>query len=68
MVDLRKCKFRERFKSWQLWVACAALIIYVVKTIFKVDISEELNGLLDVLCPILIAFGIINDPNSSKIL
>ena len=54
--------FLERFKSWALWVAIAALIVFCVKEFGGVDISETMNGLLDVLLPILVAFGIVNNP------
>lgn len=53
---------QNRLKSWALWLAVAALIVYVVKMIWKTDISEPVNGLLDVLLPVLVAFGIVNNP------
>ena len=31
---------------------------------FGVDISETVNGLLNVLCPVLVALGIINNPTN----
>ena len=55
-------KFLERFKSWALWVSIAALIVFCVKEFGGVDISETVSGLLDVLLPILVAFGIVNNP------
>lgn len=54
--------FLERFKSWALWVAIAALVVFCVKEFYGVDISETVNGLLDVLLPVLVAFGIVNNP------
>ena len=54
--------FLERFKSWALWVAIAALIVFCVKEFGGIDISETVNGLLDVLLPVLVAFGIVNNP------
>lgn len=54
--------FLERFKSWALWVSIAALIVFCVKEFAGVDISETVNGLLDVLLPVLVAFGIVNNP------
>ena len=54
--------FMERFKSWALWVAIAALIVFCVKEFAGIDISETVNGLLDVLLPVLVAFGIVNNP------
>lgn len=56
----------SRFKSWAVWLSLGALIIYIVKTFAGVDISAEVNGLLDVLCPVLVAFGIINNPTDKS--
>ena len=53
---------QNRFKSWALWVAVGALVIFCAKEFFGVDISETVNGLLNVLCPVLVALGIINNP------
>ena len=55
-------KWYERFRSWALWLALAALIVYIVKTIWHIDIAEWMDGLLNVLCPVLTAFGILNNP------
>lgn len=54
--------FLNRFKSWAVWVSLGALIVFCVKEFGGVDISETVNGLLDVLLPILVAFGIVNNP------
>lgn len=54
--------FLERFKSWALWLAIGALIVFCVKEFAGVDISSTVNGLLDVLLPVLVAFGIVNNP------
>lgn len=59
-------EFLNRFKSWALWLSFGALIIYIAKTFYNIDISTEVNGLLDVLLPFLVAFGIINNPTDSK--
>lgn len=58
--------FLSRFKSWALWVSLAALIVFCVKEFAGVDISETVNGLLDVLLPILVAFGIVNNPTDRQ--
>ena len=55
---------KEKMKSWALWVSLAALVVFCVKTFVGVDISETMSGLLDVLLPVLVGFGIINNPNS----
>lgn len=57
-------ELKEKLKSWPLWLAIAALIVFCVKTFVGVDISETMNGLLNVLLPVLIAFGVVNNPNS----
>ena len=41
----------ERFKSWALWTSIAALVVFCVKEFAGVDISETVNGLLNVLLP-----------------
>lgn len=58
--------FASRFKSWALWVAVAALVVFCVKEFVGVDISETVDGLLNVLLPVLVAFGIVNNPTDSK--
>ncbi len=55
---------KEKMKSWALWVSLAALVVFCVKEFAGVDVSETVNGLLDVLLPVLVGFGIINNPNS----
>lgn len=52
----------SRFKSWAVWVSFGALIVFCTKEFVGVDISETVNGLLDVLLPLLVAFGIVNNP------
>ena len=55
---------REKFKSWALWVSVGALIVFLVKQFSGVDISEQVDGFLNVLLPVVVAFGIVNNPNS----
>lgn len=57
---------QNRFKSWALWLSVAALVVYVVKEFCGVDISDTVNGLLDVLLPVLVAFGIVNNPTDKS--
>lgn len=52
----------ERFKSWELWTSIAALVVFCVREFAGVDISGTVEGLLDALLPVLIAFGIVNNP------
>ena len=51
-----------RFKSWALWLAIGALVVFCVKEFTGVDISETVDGLLNALLPVLIAFGVVNNP------
>ena len=55
---------QNRLKSWALWTALAALAVFCVKEFAGVDIQHTVNGLLDALLPVLVGFGIINDPTS----
>lgn len=54
----------NRLKSWALWLAIAALIIFLVKEFAGLDISEQVNGFLNVLLPVLVGFGIVNNPTN----
>lgn len=53
---------QNRFRSWALWTSVAALVVFCVKTFAGIDISDKMNEFLDVLLPVLIAFGILNNP------
>lgn len=57
---------QNRFKSWALWTSIAALIVFCAKEFAHIDISETVNGLLDVLLPVLVAFGIVNNPTDKQ--
>ena len=59
-------EFFGRFKSWALWLALGALAVFCVKEFAGIDISKTVNGLLDALLPVLVAFGIVNNPTDSK--
>lgn len=63
---MTKEELQNRFKSWALWTAIAALVVFCVKQFAGLDISETVNGLLDVLLPVLVAFGIVNNPTDKK--
>ena len=54
--------FVERFKSWAVWLSIGALIVFCAKEFGGIDISGTVDGLLDVLLPLLVAFGIVNNP------
>ena len=59
-------EFLNRFKSWAVWLSIGALIVFCVKEFAGVDISESVNGLLNYLLPVLIAFGIVNNPTDKS--
>ena len=58
--------FLNRFKSWALWLSIGALVVFCVKEFCGIDISGTVDGLLDVLLPVLVAFGIVNNPTDKK--
>ena len=58
--------FLSRFKSWALWLSVAALIVFCVKEFVGVDISSTVDGLLNVLLPVLVGFGIVNNPTDKS--
>ena len=56
----------SRFRSWAVWVSIGALVVFCTKEFVGIDISETVNGLLDVLLPLLVAFGIVNNPTDKN--
>ena len=56
---------QNRLKSWALWTSIAALVVFCVKQFAGLDIGETVNGLLDVLLPVLVGFGIVNNPTDA---
>lgn len=58
--------FLSRFKSWAVWLSIGALAVFCAKEFGGIDISGTVDGLLDVLLPLLVAFGIVNNPTDSK--
>ena len=56
----------NRFKSWAVWVSIGALIVFCAKEFVGVDISETVDGLLNVMLPVLVAFGIVNNPTDRE--
>lgn len=57
---------QNRFKSWALWTSVAALIVFCVRQFAGIDIEPTVDGLLDVLLPVLVAFGIVNNPTDKS--
>lgn len=56
----------SRFRSWAVWMSVGALVVFCAKEFGGIDISGTVDGLLDVLLPLLVAFGIVNNPTDSK--
>lgn len=52
----------SRFRSWAVWVSLGALLVFCAKEFAGIDISQTVDGLLNVLLPLLVAFGIVNNP------
>lgn len=57
---------QNRLKSWALWVSIAALVVFCVKEFAGIDIGETVDGLLNVLLPVLVGFGVVNDPTNKS--
>ena len=57
---------QSRLKSWGLWVSVAALAVWCVKEFAGIDISAQTNDLLNVLLPVLVGFGIVNNPTDKS--
>lgn len=57
---------QNRLKSWALWMSVAALIVFCVKEFCGIDISGTVDGLMNVLLPVLVGFGIINNPTDKS--
>ncbi|MBP5725909.1 MAG: holin [Clostridia bacterium] len=53
---------QNRFKSWALWLSIASLVAFLIKTFAHIDISEPLDEFLNYLLPVLVGFGIVNNP------
>ena len=56
----------ERLKSWPLWLAIGSLITFCVKELAGIDISQEVNNFLNVLLPVLVGFGVVNNPTDRE--
>ena len=52
----------NRFKSWAVWLSIGSLVVFCAKEFGGIDISSTVDGLLNVLLPLLVAFGIVNNP------
>lgn len=59
-------KILSRFKSWALWLSIAALVVFCVKEFAGIDIEDTVDGLMNILLPILVTFGIVNNPTDRE--
>ena len=59
-------EFLKRFKSWAVWLSLGALAVFCAKEFGGIDISTTVDGLLNVLLPILVSFGIVNNPTDRE--
>ena len=59
-------KIAPRFKSWALWLSLASLIVFCIKEFAGIDVSDTVDGFMNVLLPVLVAFGIVNNPTDRK--
>lgn len=57
---------QNRWRSWALWTAIAALVVFCVKQFAGVDISSPLGEIMDLALPILVAFGVVNNPTDRE--
>lgn len=57
---------QNRFKSWALWLAIASLIVFCVKEFCGIDISQTMDAFLNVLLPVLVGFGVVNNPTNKE--
>lgn len=55
---------KEKMRSWALWLAIAALVVFCVKQFCGVDLGPVVDEFMNLLLPVLIGFGVINNPNS----
>lgn len=59
---------QNRFKSWLLWSSLAALVVYVIKLTTGFDAGPIWDELADLLLPVLVCLGLINNPTSKTTL
>ncbi|MBE6714719.1 MAG: holin [Ruminococcaceae bacterium] len=59
-------KIAPRFKSWALWLSLASLVVFCTKEIAGIDLSDTVDSFMNVLLPVLVAFGIVNNPTDKN--
>ena len=55
-----------RFRSWALWLSLSALAVFCIKEIWGIDVSDTVDHFMNLLLPVLVAFGIINNPTDKN--
>ena len=58
--------FFARFKSWAVLISISALVVFCIKEFAGIDISDTVDGFLNVLLPVLVSFGIVNNPTDKN--
>lgn len=56
---------QNRFKSVMAWSALGALIVFVLKQYFNIEIPDA-DFLIDSILGVLVIFGILNNPTNSN--
>jgi len=56
-------QIKEKLKSYPMWIALFSLIALILKNFFDYEIPEY-NTMVELIMTILIAFGVVNNPNS----
>jgi len=55
---------QSRLRSWPLWLAIVALVTYTSQTYFCYTIPG-VDRLLELILPVVVLLGIINNPSDS---
>ena len=55
---------QSRLKSWPLWLAIVALATYTSQTYFGYTVPG-VDRLLELILPVVVLLGIINNPSDS---
>ncbi len=59
---------QNRFQSWTLWIALSALIAFVILQTTGLDVTDPISILMGLLLPVMVGFGIVNDPTTHEAL
>ena len=54
---------QSKLRSWPLWLAIFALIVFSAKTYFHYEIPGA-DQIMNLILPIVIGLGIVNDPTN----